>query len=84
MDQGSTGELKFRGMCADGRKPGIMILRKPDRGTLYQVVDLEAQTGVWMNKRYEDFPLAETHGLLGPEINEFPALVTSPHGARSL
>eukprot|EP00242_Pyramimonas_sp_CCMP2087_P009750 CAMPEP_0198221598 /NCGR_PEP_ID=MMETSP1445-20131203/84361_1 /TAXON_ID=36898 /ORGANISM="Pyramimonas sp., Strain CCMP2087" /LENGTH=33 /DNA_ID= /DNA_START= /DNA_END= /DNA_ORIENTATION= len=33
-----------------------MILRKPDHGTLYQVVDLEAKMGVWMNKRYDDFP----------------------------
>jgi hypothetical protein len=76
VDLGSTHELIFRGVCADGRRPAVEILHPPAHGKLYQVVDLP----LYMNKRYEDFRLAKMRGLLGLEITEFPALVTHRQG----
>jgi hypothetical protein len=76
LEQGSTSELIFRGICADGRRPAIQILLPPAHGKLYQVLE----TSILMNIRYIDFPRAEQNGLLGPEITEFPALVTHPQG----
>jgi hypothetical protein len=72
--------LSLGGVCADGQRPGVEVLRPPTLGKLYQVAEGIA---IRDNKRYMDFSNnAEIPGLIGSEISEFPAAVAHPQGCR--
>ena len=76
LDQGAQALIKLEGMCADGRRPAVEILEKPAIGRLYQAVE----TTLAAAKTYKSFENAEREGLLGPEITDFPAMVTHSRG----
>ena len=68
--------LSLGGVCADGQRPSVEVVRPLVLGKLYQVAD---GLSVRDNKRYVDFTQHQL-SLFGAEITEFPAAVTHHQG----